>query len=116
MGTKGAIADSLATSCELKKSMCAKIINSLAELAAAEVTKAGVFTLPGLCKLKTRTKPATKAGKQDCKGLPGKSAEGQHLSRHGRGTCLKPSLPSVGVPRGGYVTRQDSAEACECWP
>merc|ERR1711982_222002 len=62
--TKGAIADSLATSCELKKSVCAKMINSLAELAAAEVTKAGVFTLPGLCRLKTRTKPATKAGKR----------------------------------------------------
>merc|ERR1711948_69962 len=66
--TKGAIADSLATSCELKKSVCAKMINGLAELAAAEVTKAGVFTLPGLCKLKTRTKPATKAGKREVFG------------------------------------------------
>merc|ERR1712187_619320 len=66
--TKGAIADSLATSCELKKSVCAKMINSLAELAAAEVTKAGVFTLPGLCRLKTRTKPATKAGEREVFG------------------------------------------------
>merc|ERR1712039_19137 len=66
--TKGAIADALATTCELKKSVCAKLINSLAELAAAEVTKAGVFTLPGLCKLKTRTKPATKAGKREVFG------------------------------------------------
>merc|ERR1712190_154139 len=66
--TKGAIADSLATSCELKKSVCAKMINSLAELAAAEVVKAGVFTLPGLCRLKTRTKPATKAGKREVFG------------------------------------------------
>merc|ERR1712060_400566 len=66
--TKGAIADSLAMSCELKKSVCAKMINSLAELAAAEVTKAGVFTLPGLCRLKTRTKPVTKAGKREVFG------------------------------------------------
>merc|ERR1711972_1054532 len=66
--TKGAIADSLATSCELKKSLCAKMINSLAELATAEVSKAGVFTLPGLCKLKARTKPATKAGKREIFG------------------------------------------------
>merc|ERR1712084_63484 len=66
--TKGAIADSLATSCELKKSVCAKMINNLAELAAAEVVKAGVFTLPGLCRLKTRTKPATKAGKREIFG------------------------------------------------
>ena len=27
-----------------------------------EVKKTGVFTIPGLCKLKTRVKPATKAG------------------------------------------------------
>merc|ERR1712217_707106 len=53
---------------------------------------------------------------QDCKGLPGQSPQGQHLRRHGRGACLKPSLPSVGVLRGGWVSRQDSAEACECWP
>merc|ERR1711976_91595 len=66
--TKGAIADSLATSCELKKSVCAKMVNSLAELAAAEVTKTGVFTLPGLCKLKTRTKPATTGGKREVFG------------------------------------------------
>merc|ERR1711972_929786 len=66
--TKGAITDSLATSCEVKKSVCAKMINSLAELAAAEVSKAGVFTLPGLCRLKTRTKPATKAGKREVFG------------------------------------------------
>merc|ERR1712039_767802 len=53
---------------------------------------------------------------QDCKGLPCQSPQGQHLSRHGRGTCLKPSLLSVGVLRGGWVSRQDAAEACECWP
>merc|ERR1712061_556642 len=66
--TKGAIADALATSCELKKSVCAKMISSLAELAAAEVAKGGAFTLPGLCRLKTRTKPATKAGKREVFG------------------------------------------------
>ena len=66
--SKGAIAQALAESCELKKSVCAKMINNLAELAAAEVAKAGVFTLPGLCRLKTRTKPATKAGKREVFG------------------------------------------------
>merc|ERR1712039_443295 len=65
---KGAIADALATSCELKKSVCAKVINSLAELATTEVAKTGVFMLPGLCRLKTRTKPATKAGKREIFG------------------------------------------------
>merc|ERR1712050_647642 len=52
----------------------------------------------------------------DCEGLPGQSLQGQHLSCQGRCARLKPSLPSVGVLRGGWVSRQDSAEACECWP
>ena len=30
--------------------------------------KTGVFALPGLCRLKTRTKPATKAGKREVFG------------------------------------------------
>merc|ERR1719408_865677 len=66
--SKGAIAEALATACELKKSVCAKMIGSLAELATAEVAKTGVFMLPGLCRLKTRTKPATKAGKREIFG------------------------------------------------
>merc|ERR1712066_187988 len=47
---------------------------------------------------------------QDCEGLPCQSPEGQHLSR-GRGACLKPSLPSVGALRGGWVNRQKAAES-----
>merc|ERR1711879_1124785 len=66
--SKGAIAEALATSCELKKSVCAKAISSLAELATAEVAKTGMFMLPGVCRLKTRTKPATKAGKREIFG------------------------------------------------
>merc|ERR1712141_884310 len=60
--TKGALADALATGTEVKKSQCAKLLDSLATIATAEVKKAGVFTIPGLCRIKTRTKPATKAG------------------------------------------------------
>merc|ERR1711972_1028667 len=52
--TKGAIADAVATQCELKKSVAAKVINTLAEIGTAEVKKAGIFTLPGLCRIKTR--------------------------------------------------------------
>merc|ERR1719188_1612567 len=66
--TKSAIAEALATSCELKRSVCAKFIGSLAELASTEVAKTGVFMLPGLCRIKTRTKPATKAGKREVFG------------------------------------------------
>merc|ERR1719499_1965918 len=62
--TKGAIADSLATSCELKKSVVTNILGSMAEVGTAEVKKTGVFTIPGLARIKTRTKPATKASKK----------------------------------------------------
>merc|ERR1712141_123901 len=66
--SKGALADALATSAELKKSQVAKILGSLAAIATTEVKKAGVFTLPGLCRIKTRVKPATKAGKREIFG------------------------------------------------
>merc|ERR1711862_221061 len=45
-----------------------KVIGSLAEIASQEVSKSGIFTLPGLCRIKTRTKPATKAGKREVFG------------------------------------------------
>merc|ERR1712039_606496 len=63
--TKGALAEALATPLEIKKSQGSKFIDTLATIATAEVKKNGVFTLPGLCKIKTRVKPATKAGKRE---------------------------------------------------
>ena len=62
--TKGAVAEALATKCELKKSVATKVMASLAEVAIAEVKKTGIFTIPGVCRIKTRMKPATKAGKR----------------------------------------------------
>merc|ERR1712007_28824 len=62
--SKGAIAEALASQCDLKKSVCGKMLNSLAEIGATEVKKTGIFTMPGLCRIKTRVKPATKAGKK----------------------------------------------------
>eukprot|EP00411_Alexandrium_monilatum_P021224 CAMPEP_0175215054 /NCGR_PEP_ID=MMETSP0093-20121207/17020_1 /TAXON_ID=311494 /ORGANISM="Alexandrium monilatum, Strain CCMP3105" /LENGTH=61 /DNA_ID=CAMNT_0016508417 /DNA_START=50 /DNA_END=232 /DNA_ORIENTATION=+ len=46
--TKGALAEALATSCEMKKAAASKLLASLAEIATGEVKKSGVFTLPGL--------------------------------------------------------------------
>merc|ERR1712153_284419 len=60
--TKGGIADALAAKSGLKKSECSKLLDTFADLATAEVKKAGKFTIPGLCMIKTRTKPARKAG------------------------------------------------------
>eukprot|EP00413_Alexandrium_margalefii_P048531 CAMPEP_0204610116 /NCGR_PEP_ID=MMETSP0661-20131031/61311_1 /ASSEMBLY_ACC=CAM_ASM_000606 /TAXON_ID=109239 /ORGANISM="Alexandrium margalefi, Strain AMGDE01CS-322" /LENGTH=86 /DNA_ID=CAMNT_0051621915 /DNA_START=24 /DNA_END=281 /DNA_ORIENTATION=+ len=50
--TKGAFADALATACEMKKKHAAKTIASIVEIATAEVKKNGIFTLPGLCRIK----------------------------------------------------------------
>merc|ERR1712113_1260655 len=66
--SKGALADALATECELKKTVCSKLLDTLAGVATKEVKKTGVFTIPGLCRLKIRTKPATKAGKKEIFG------------------------------------------------
>merc|ERR1711879_901409 len=66
--SKGALAEALAGECELKKNVCAKLISSLSTIATSQVTKAGVFMLPGLVRIKTRTKPATKAGKREIFG------------------------------------------------
>merc|ERR1739848_108558 len=60
--TKTAIADALASKSGLKKSECSKIIDDFAALATTEVKKTGKFTIPGLCMLKTRVRPARKAG------------------------------------------------------
>merc|ERR1712185_303449 len=60
--TKGAIRSTLAEQNELKPKQCAGIMDSLAALATAEVKKAGKFVIPGVCMIKTRHKPATKAG------------------------------------------------------
>merc|ERR1711964_558107 len=60
--TKGAMTKALATEHGLKQKACSEVINSIVAIATQEVKKTGVFTIPKLCRLKTRTKPATKAG------------------------------------------------------
>merc|ERR1712084_120025 len=66
--SKGALAEALAGEAELKKTVCSKIINSLCDIATKEVVKTGKFVLPGVCMLKTRMKPAQKAGKREIFG------------------------------------------------
>merc|ERR1719201_1792176 len=60
--TKGALTKALATEHGLKQKACSEVLNSLVDIATKEVKKTGVFTIHGLCRIKTRTKPATKAG------------------------------------------------------
>merc|ERR1711924_82916 len=62
--SKGAICDALTWATESKKSEMGKILDALAELATKETKSTGKFTIPGVCMVKTRHKPATKADKR----------------------------------------------------
>merc|ERR1712127_909404 len=66
--SKGGLADAIATATELKKKDCLKVMDSLAAVATKQVKSAGKVTIPGLCMIKTRVKPATKAGKREMFG------------------------------------------------
>merc|ERR1711924_324164 len=115
--SKGAFTKALATKHELKQSTCSKMVNSLVAMATTEVKKNGVFTLPGLCRIKTRVKPATKAGIRNVfgkevkvkakaartvvKAYPVKALKDQIKEvQHERcASCLSRSLSVVGVPQ-----------------
>ena len=66
--SKGGLAEAIATETELKKKDCMRVIDSLAAVATKQVKSAGKVTIPGLCMIKTRMKPATKAGKREIFG------------------------------------------------
>merc|ERR1712070_1272919 len=77
---KSGIADAMGEACEEKRSAMSKALDALAELAAKEVKSTGKFTIPGICMIKTRHKPATKAGKRmvfgkevKCKAKPART-------------------------------------------
>merc|ERR1712013_629055 len=60
--SKGALLKTIATEHGFKSKTCSQMFNSFVNIASKEVKKTGIFTVPGLCRIKTRTKPATKAG------------------------------------------------------
>ena len=60
--SKSGMADSIATALSLKRRDVTKVMGALAELGSKEVKSVGKFVIPGLCMLKTKKKPATKAG------------------------------------------------------
>ena len=60
--SKSGITAELASKSGLEKKAVSGLMTELVTLATSEVKKAGKFTLPGLCMLKTRIKPARKAG------------------------------------------------------
>merc|ERR1711977_458271 len=66
--SKGGIGDALALKSGLKRKECSDLLDHFASLATAEVKKSGKFTIPGLCMIKTRIKPARKAGTREAFG------------------------------------------------
>merc|ERR1712066_208548 len=66
--TKTSLHSILGEKIGVKPSVCNKMLGEVVSIATAEVKKNGIFTLPGLCRLKTRVKPATKAGKKEIFG------------------------------------------------
>merc|ERR1711988_490928 len=60
--SKSSMADSVASTLSLKRRDVTKVMGALAELGSKEVKSVGKFTIPGLCIIKTKKKPATKAG------------------------------------------------------
>merc|ERR1711879_513952 len=72
--TKSEVAKQLAEQHQLKQKVCSEVLASFVEIACAEVKKTGIFTVPGLCRIKTRTKPATKAGVRNIFGKEQKVA------------------------------------------
>merc|ERR1712138_379156 len=60
--TKGALTAAIAEEHQLKQKVCREVLDSFVTIAANEVKKNGIFTLSNLVRIKTRVKPATKAG------------------------------------------------------
>ena len=66
--TKGDMQENIAESTELKTADAGKMLNTWADVVDKEIKKAGIFTIPGGCRGKTRVKPVTKGGKREMFG------------------------------------------------
>merc|ERR1712050_331900 len=66
--SKSGIVHGLIEGTEVKASVGKQLLENLATVATKEVKGTGKFTIPGLCMLKMKNKPATKAGKREVFG------------------------------------------------
>merc|ERR1719414_2664775 len=66
--SKAGLVAALIDGTEVKGSVCKQLLDKLAAVATKEVKDSGKFTIPGLCMLKLKNKPATKAGKKEVFG------------------------------------------------
>merc|ERR1719422_1212400 len=66
--SKSGIVAAIIEGTEVKGSVAKQLLENLATVATKEVKGTGKFTIPGLCMLKLKNKPATKAGKKEVFG------------------------------------------------
>merc|ERR1712223_687144 len=66
--SKSGLVNAMIEGTEVKGSVCKQLLDNLAAVATKEVKGVGKFTIPGLCMLKLKNKPATKAGKKEVFG------------------------------------------------
>merc|ERR1712238_613235 len=66
--TKSGLAEALSAATELKKSDCSKVLTALGDVVASNLKKTGKVIVPGVARVVTRVKPATKAGKREMFG------------------------------------------------
>merc|ERR1711920_778032 len=66
--SKSGLVAALIEGTEVKASVGKQLLENLATVATKEVKGTGKFTIPGLCMLKIKNKPATKAGKREVFG------------------------------------------------
>merc|ERR1712241_410319 len=65
---KAGLVNAMIEGTEIEGSACKQLLDNLAAVATKEVKGVGKFTIPGLCMLKLKNKPATKAGKKEVFG------------------------------------------------
>merc|ERR1711977_561590 len=119
----GALAEALATQTDLKKSVCGKVIGSLAEIGAGEVKSTGIFTLPGLQNqdageasnqsweeddVRKGSCGEGEAGKNRREGFRRCGPEAEHLNSRPR--TVHAACSPWGCPRSG--PKRDRTERC----
>ena len=122
--SKGGIAEALATQHDLKKSICSKLLDTLAEVGSTEVKSNGKFVLPGLSSSSGAV--AGRAGLAARFGHHRRSDSGAIAGRVGLGrggahalvlglSTGRPTSMAVRPSRSASVFRPDSSSLLSIW-
>merc|ERR1712097_236271 len=106
-----------AAACEKKRSEMTKALDALAELAGKEIKSTGKFTIPGVCMVKTRHKPATKAGKRIAFGkeIKVKAKAARTVVKAFAVAAMKQAVCKTSI-RSRVESLRNACRLCELWP